>query len=143
MNGLIIGFKESEAERLKAEFPFLYPKLIAFLLVANYYLNLLFKEYITVTHIRRIQEEQDGFYADKIAKGKFIEIDGVKHYSKDGKKLTLSKHQLEEPQAVDIRTKDYGKEIIDFIIELQKKYFPDLLIRKDDRGVKHFHIEKI
>jgi len=74
------------------------------------------------TEFLRDQAQQDMYYAKEIAEGKFVEVDGVKHYSLDGERPTMSVHQFY--RGADLSRRNLSDKLVVTIQETVNEVFP-------------------
>lgn len=137
----MIKFKE---EKLKQEFERIDPRLRAMVFEMEHLVGKEFGKEIMVTSIERTQEEQNQIYKDEIDKGYFVLVDGVKFYSQDKLKPTLSLHQLNPAIAIDLRSQIYIQEEIVKIKEYVDYWFayngkPSLIFH--NKSGEHLHLQ--
>ncbi|MCJ7507321.1 MAG: hypothetical protein MUO85_01150 [candidate division Zixibacteria bacterium] len=137
----MIRFKQ---EKLEQEFNRIDPRLRAVVFGMEFLIEKEFGKEIMITSIERTQEEQNEIYKDQIEKGYFVTVDGVKFYSCDKLKPTLSLHQLKPTRAIDLRSQLYTHEEILKIKEYIDYWFPydnkSSLIFHNKSG-EHLHLQ--
>jgi len=87
--------------------------------------NLLVGKYNRIpiwTEFDRTQEQQDIYYAKEIVAGKFVEVDGAKHYSLNGERPTYSVHQFH--RGADLSRRNLSDNIIEQIRTSVNNVFP-------------------
>jgi hypothetical protein len=127
----MIEFKE---EKLKEQFNQMDPRLRAVTFEMEFLIEKELDKELVITSIERTQEEQNEIYEDEIEKGYFVIVDGVKFYSADRLKPTLSLHQLKPCRAIDLRSQIYTHEEI-----LKIKEYIDFWFPYDGRPTLIFH----
>jgi len=110
--------------------------------------NLLVGKYNRIpvwTEFARTQEQQDYYYSREIEAGKFVEVDGVKHYSLNGERPTLSVHQFH--RGADLSRRNISDNIIEQIRSTVNRVFPygkegfSTCLFHQQYGKTHFHFQ--
>lgn len=81
-------------EKMISEFENLTHRIKAIILYVSHYTKEQFGYQIIWTEFLRTQKQQDYYYSNEILSGNFIIEDGIKHYSKNRNRKTISVHQV-------------------------------------------------